>query len=326
MTVHAREYEQIFSLNKQADIKTPVAVGQVNKQRSLRGFSPSTEQRPAIVSDRAWYGKGHSHPTFYDVVQRFYAIDAQERSATNLETLYAAAYVMGSVVTTQPDSAGAPDEYLYTITWQDLSVNKEVLYTTMYEKMGAEWTKRLSGVYLNSFTLTGARDDHVVLSFDGAARKREDAVITSPGISSAVFFKTLCGQVKNQNPDQLWLIETDCADSNYLSEVLIGDQTVTGSITIKVDAAEAVRFQDEVVSELWLIAYAPGSTINTNLHSMTIKIPNLVIAEESFGEEGQTVSYTLTFSEESVLKSGSDEHLQIEILTTDFTSELLVAA
>jgi len=59
---------------------------------------------------------------------------------------------------------------------------------------------------------------------------------------------------------------------------------------------------------------------------MTIKIPNLVIAEESFGEEGQTVSYTLTFSEESVLKSGSDEHLQIEILTTDFTSELLVAA
>jgi len=201
MTVHAREYEQIFSLNKQADIKTPVAVGQVNKQRSLRGFSPSTEQRPAIVSDRAWYGKGHSHPTFYDVVQRFYAIDAQERSATNLETLYAAAYVMGSVVTTQPDSAGAPDEYLYTITWQDLSVNKEVLYTTMYEKMGAEWTKRLSGVYLNSFTLTGARDDHVVLSFDGAARKREDAVITSPGISSAVFFKTLCGQVKLGDAD-----------------------------------------------------------------------------------------------------------------------------
>jgi hypothetical protein len=57
---------------------------------------------------------------------------------------------------------------------------------------------------------------------------------------------------------------------------------------------------------------------------MTITLPNVKLAEEGFSEEGQTVAYTMTFTEESTLRIDPDEHLIISILSDQDGSELLV--
>lgn len=343
-TQHTRSYEQIFSFNKQSQIRLAIADARLNKQRSIRTFAPIREERNAIVSNQAWFGKGHSHATFFDIIQKSYVVDAQERSATNIESLFAIAYVLGNNVVTQPDSAGNPNEFLHTFTWQDLATNKEVLYTTLLEIMGSEYTKRLGGAWISEFTLTGNRDDHVVLSFAGGGRKYTDRVLTSPGLTDASFFKTLFGTVAfgladapldisvevlsweltvNQNPQMLFLMGESSGDEGLLSEVLIGDQTAAGNVVIKINKDHRDRFLNDEITEFVIVAKSPD-LIDTNQHELTITLPNVKLAEEGFSEEGQTVAYTLTFTEESTLRIDPDEHLIITVLSDQDGSELLV--
>lgn len=344
--VNVREFEFVFSLNKQATIETSISQAALNKQRSIRTFAPITEDQPAIVSDVSWFGKGHSQATFRDVIQRMYAINSQERSATSLEALYAAAYVMGSVATSQPDTSTNPNEYEHIITWQDPSINKEVLYTSIGEIMGAEYKKLLQGAWIDEFTMTGNRDDHVVLSFTGGGRRYVDGTFTAPGLTTASFFKTLFGTVLfgpanspvaissevlswtitvSQNPQLLWLMGNTAGDETLLSEVLIGDQHVTGSFVIKVNVTHRNRFLNQDAVELVINCISPD-TIDNNKHSMEIRLHNLKIASEDFSEEGQTVAYTLNFDAGAVLKTGGDEHLTITFVSDIDSTELLVAS
>lgn len=345
-TVSSREYEFIFSLNKQATIETGIAGNKMNKQRSIRTFAPITEDQPAMVSDVSWYGKGHSQATFRDVIQRQYVINAQERSATSLEALYAAAYVMGGIVTTQPNTATDPNEYKHVITWQDPSTNKEVLYTTIGELMGTEYKKVLQGAWLSEFTLTGNRDDHVLLSFTGGGRRYVDSAFVAPGITTASFYKTLFGTVlfgaadspaaisaevlswnitATQNPQLLWLMGNSAGDETLLSEVLIGDQHASGSLVIKINVTHRDRFLDQDTVELVINCVSPDKADVTNPHSLEIRLHNLKIAGEDFSEEGQTVAYTLNFDAESVLKTTADEHLTLTFISDIDSTELLVA-
>ncbi len=343
-TVHSREYEQIFSLYKQPAIGTQVLDAYLDKQRSIRTLAPARQEHTDIT-DRQWFGKGHSHPTFVDTIQKRLVIDAQERSATDLELLYAAAYVMGNVVTTQPDSANKPLKYQHILTWQDLSTNKEVLYTSLIEKFGTEIQHKIIGAYLSSFTITGNRDDHVVLSFEGGGREYDTTgVFTSPGITTASFFKTLFGSVSfgdadyasdisaqvlsfnitvSQNPQPMHLMGNGLDKERLLSEVLVGDQTANGSFVIKISSDQRDRFTDETVSELVLGLVSPD-TVNGDRKTCEIRVYNLRITDESFGEEGQTISYTLNFNEDSVMKVGSDEHIQITLTSNISDTELLV--
>lgn len=343
-TVHTREYEQIFSLFKQPSIGTKVLDANLTKQRSIRTFAPARQEHTDIT-DRQWYGKGHSHPTFVDTIQKRLVIDAQERSATDLELLYAAAYVMGNVVTTQPDSASKPLQYQHAITWQDLSTNKEVLNTTLMEKFGTEIQHKVVGAYISSFTITGNRDDHVVLSFEGGGREYDETgIFTSPGITTASFFKTLFGTVSfgdadaaadisaqvlsynitvSQNPQPMHLMGNGLNKERLLSEVLIGDQTANGSVVIKINKDHRDRFTGETVSELVLTLVSPD-TVNGDRKTCIINLYNLRISDESWGEEGQTISYTLNFNEDSVMKVGADEHIKLTLLTNIDATELLV--
>lgn len=345
-TVHSREYELIFSLNKQSDIETAITAANIQYQRSLRTFAPFREEHQN-VTDREWYGKGHSHPTFVDTLQKRYLIDSQDRSATNLELLQALALVMGNVVSIQPDSATNPSHWRHTLTWQDLSTNKEVLYTSFIEKMGSEYSKLLSGAWLSSLTLTVNRDDHIVLGYEGGGRKYADIVKVSPGITAAVFFKTLFGTVSfgaadapadisaevlsanltiSQNPDILHLMGNPSGDERLVSEVLIGDQTVSGSVVIKINATHRDRFLDEDTVELVLTLSSQDEIFTGQKHTCAITLHNFRIADEAFGEEGQTVSYTLNFGEDTVMKVGADEQLTVVMDTNIDNTELLVAA
>lgn len=344
MTVNTREYQYIFSLNTQADIETAITLTSLDKQRSLRTFAPIVQEQPAVITDRNWFGKGDSHPSFRDVLQKQFVINAQERSATNLEALYAAAFVMGEDAASQPDTAN-PNEWEHIITWQDPRANKLVRFTSVGEEMGTEYKKLLSGAWLSSFTMTGNREDHVTLSFEGGGRKYATSTFVIPGLTAASFFKTLFGTVNlglaaapsisaqvlswnltvSQNPQPLWLMGNPAGEEDLITEVLVGDQTVSGEVVVKVSSAFRDHFLNDDLLEVIITCFSPD-VIDVNKHKMEIKIPNVRVSGEAFSEEGQTVAYTLTFDEESVLKGSAVEQLVITFLTDIDNLALLVNA
>ncbi len=345
---HTRSYKFGFALNKQSDVYTPVADAKLSYMRSLRTFAPITREYPAQVSDRAWFGKGHGWPTFWDGIQQRYVLPSTERSATSLELLYAAAYVMGHVVTSMPNSTAYPAEFQHVITWQDIATNKEVLFTTLVEQMGAEYKKKLTGAWISQFTVTGDRADHVRLSLEGGGRKYEDWAGSMPTISNAAFYKTLFGTVKfgpdtalvlnsdqvlsynftfNQNPQPYHLMGEPAGEEGLVSKVLIGDQTVSGQIVIFVDVTARNLFLNQTRMGLELNLISPTTIgASTVKHSCKIEIPHLQLISEAFGEDGQTVSYTLAISEDSVLKIDPDEHAKLTFLTDIGATELLVVS
>lgn len=341
--MHPRTYQFVFSLNSQTDIRTPVANAALKYVRPIRTFVPLVQQFPAVVSDRAWYGKGHSHPTFRDVVQKNIVVGAQERSATNLEAAFALYYVMGN----STYSPGTGGEHTHVFTWQDLTVNDEALYTTFLEIMGSEYTKRLTGAWINSVTFTGNRNDHVVMSFEGGGRSYEDSTLPAPSsVSKASFFKTLYGKVWaglgggtiaeiscnvlswtitiSQNVVPVFRMCNPSGEEMLVSKVNIGDQTVSGNVVIGIDASYREAFLDQEDVELEIICRSPD-LISTNPHSLTFHIPVTKLSTEAFGEDEQEVTYTLTFDEDSVLK-GSGEHLEVTLVSDIDNSELGVVS
>ena len=353
--LHPRQYEFIFALERQADIETGIDVAMLNKQRSIRTFAPAMEDQPAVISDMEWYGKGHPHATFRDVIQKMYTLPAQDRSATSLEALYALAYVMGNVVSTVPNTA-LPDEHRHVITWQDQSINKQVLYTSMLEKMGNEYHKRITGAWINEVTLTGDRADHVVMSFTGGAGRYVTVPISgagsipSPGISPAAFFKTLYGRVRlgaasvppipdisaqvlswnitvMQNATPYFLMGNAPGDESLVSLTVIGDQTVSGSVVIFVDEDQRNFYLDQDTIQIDLVCRSPDLTgPGGSQHEMVLSLPTLKFSTEAFGEDEETTTYTMTFDEQSVLKGNTTEHFQATFLSDIDTSELLVVS
>ena len=335
---HSRTWELAFSLNRQSDIRTGVANALINKERSVRTFAPIKEVKQRI-SDRQWYGKGHSFPTFSDQITRYYELGTVERSATLVETLYAVAMVMGGL---QSSQSGA--EWTHAVSWQSLATNKEVVYTSLIEKVGAEYQKKLTGAYIESVTITGDRADHVKLSMTGAGRQYVDNAAAMPGITTSPFLKTLYGLVSfgaagapadisvevlsfnltiSQNPQRFFLMGNSAGEEMLLSKVLIGDQTVSGQVTIFINATHRNRFLNQDDCELRIICKSP-TMIAVSPHMMTIQLPHFVISEEAFSEEGQTIAYQMNFNEESVLKPGVAEQCVVTFVTDIPATELLV--
>ena len=341
--VHTRTYNFAFSLNKQSDIFTAVADGSVNKMRPVRTFAPATMNKKAI-SDKEWFGKGHPWATFYDVVTRHYVLPSREMSATNLDILFAAAFVMGKVTTT-----GGP-EYRHEIIFEDLTTLTECRYTSMLEAMGSIYKKKLSGAWINSFRLHGKMDDHLLISWEGGARQYEDSVASLPAsVTSATFFKTLFGELNfgtfssisdticakvldwqvdiGQAAEPKYSLCSPDGEEGLLSKVLRGKLTAKAEVKIEIDAAIRDNFIDQDLCSLQIIARSEDIIAGgSNPHSLEINIPACKIGEESFSEDGETVAYTLTMDEESILKSGTLEPITLSLITDINGAAILVTA
>ena len=348
--LHSREFEYAFGLNKQSDIRSRIAVAKLNRKLPCRTFAPVTLENPDSVSDRNWYGKGHSHPTFWDPLTKRFVLANREYSMTQLSALYAPAFVLGGLSTTQNDS-GTGTVFNHRFTFQDPSTVKECLYTTLIERAGAEYQELYSGVVINSFSLTGNRNDHVVIGHEGFARAKALDSTTMPNLAiNQSFFKILksaftfgaSGSPSNittissavlsfnmtvsQNAQAFYLPGAASGEEDLVSKILVGDQTVSGNLVVFLDAAHRNFFHenDEVEIRIVLTGDAIGSTgLN---YEVTIRIQHFKISSESFGEEGQTTAYTMTFDENSVLKSVSDDFFSFEVQTDENATDLLVTA
>jgi len=190
-------------------------------------------------------------------------------------------------------------------------------------------------------------EDHVALMWEGGGRQYEDSIATMPATTPASFFTTLfgtlafgpfsnlssgvCGKVKS------WKIEvTQDAQPTYnlcnpqgeellVSKVLRGKLSASAEIKIEIDATVRENYlaQDLVAAQI-VCKSQDIITGGTNPHTLTIDIPACKISKEDFAVDGETVAYTLTMDDASILKSGVLEPITLTLLTGVSDAEILV--
>jgi len=338
-SIHSREFETAFSLYKQTDAETALTGSNVNKKLSYRSFAPAAPEIPGAVSDASWYGKGDNYGSFWSPIQKVVTLPNRQYSMTDLSALWAFAFVMGSVVTTQPNSAAAPSVYDHAITFQDVETEIECKYTTIIQKAGTLWQDIITGVVLSQAMIEGNPDDHVNLSWQGMGRKRAADVTSLPSITSTGgFFNfrratfTFGAQASpasvssavtafqfgaNQNPNIRRNAGASAGEELNFSRALVGLQRVTGQIVLdKMDSDLRNLFLNSTECSLTIACIGAQIGATGYYYTVTIYIPHLYTPAFNLGEDTDIANVTIPFNEDTVIKSGSDPFARVTVRTT----------
>lgn len=349
--MRAIDLTMAFSLNKQAVIGTAMADVAIDRMLPYRTFAPSVQEFPNAISDKDWYGKGHSFATFWDPITKQVMVPNREYSLSNLSALFAPAFVMGNLVTTKPNSTTDPTVFDHKFTFMDPITNPECLYTAFIEKMGAVYQRKIIAAVIEQFTLNGQRTDHVTIGWQGYGREMETSVAALPALSTQSFFKTIkgtftfnqSGQVDvdvstkvlswnltvTQNPNKFWMPGNGAGKEQLLSKNRVGKQGASGQIVILLeDAVQKALFEANTECELKIVCLGDLITTGsgTYYHTVTIEIPHFKIPSEAFGEEQDQTSYTLPFSDQTILKATGSDYISITVRGIENAAKLLVAA
>lgn len=349
----SRSIKTAFSLNRQTDINTEVSDAQIAYQRGTQNFLPISRERRQSVSDYGFFGTGSNFASFNALLNEAFVIGARQSPATDLEALFAAAFVMGSVSSAQRDALNAPNEYTHTITWADIGASPQVAYTSLMELIGNNgatpgWKKKAIGAFLSQFSIQGVFGNFIQLSWQGGARQFATETATFPSAPTAanLFYINRCAMILdtaggttnvdgkwvgfnltfNQNPDLKVRSGQPSGEESLIERVDRGDQVVTGSVTIELENTYRDYFLNETEVVLDITASSVGEidTGESNPATLRIQIPHIVISSESFSEEGRTALLQLDLSEAGVLEKGGDEPATITVVTDIDDSEILV--
>jgi len=338
------DLQMAFSLNKQSAIGTAVDVSDVDRMLPYRTFAPATQDFPDALSDKDWYGKGNSFASFWDPITKRVTLASREYSLSHLSALFAPAMVMGALETTNPNSAQGT-VFAHKFTFQDPKTSPEPIYTTVIEKMGGIYQRAISGVVVEQFTFNGVRTDHVTVAWQGWGRKMETDATSLPALSAQSFFKTILGTFKfsaapattnistkiiswnltlNQNATPWYMPGSAPGEESLVTRGLIGKQGASGQIVVLLgDAVQKALFEANTECALQIVLR--GDQIGTTgmYYQVTIEIPHLKIPTEAFGEEQDQVTYTIPFTEQSILYGGVDDYVSVTVQTDEDDSALL---
>lgn len=344
----AKDYQYAFSLNKQSAIGTGITPSQINKALPQRGYAQTMLEFPDSVSDKGWYGKGHSFATFQDVIDQLIRVPSREFSLTPVGALHAAAFVLGSLSSTQPSTAAAPTVYDHSFTFQNPTTNPNCLTTSCLEKVGGEYQNLISGLVVNMFQLKADRKDHVTIAWEGFGRKQATNATTMPALTASSFFKILQGDIRlgasggsyatnistevlsmdlkfTQNAKPWFLPGAASQQESLMSKALIGDQLCSGTLVCFIDSARRNLFINRTECELRLTLV--GDAIAGGYYNqIQITFPHVKIATEGFSVIDDQIAYTFNFSEETIFKGTSDPYVTVAVRAAIDASELLVSA
>lgn len=349
MPLSSKSLRHAFSLNKQTDAETAVSDGAITYQRGSLGFAPFSMQHEAVVSDQDHYGKAN-FGTFREVLHKSYVLGQQERPASDLDCLFALAFVMGGHAAAQGDPVGEPNTWQHTLTWKDLGTNPEVDYTSFLEQMGNASNPghkfKFVGVWISEATISGEFGDFVTLSFSGGARELATSSATMPSATStAALLKINLAQMSfgnsgslsnidkrwvslsltfSQNPAMKLRSGAPSGEEELICRTDRGNQRLTGSITLELeDTAFRQKFLAATEVGLTLRLQSAVQTDSAN-HYVEIQIPKIQIASEAFGEEDLQATYTITLDETSIIDGPSAEPVTVIVSTDIDNTEVLV--
>ncbi len=341
------DLEVAFSLNKQSAIGTAIAAAAIDRKLPYTTFAPMNKEYPDAISDKDWYGKGHSFATFWDPVTERFVVPNREYSLSPLSALFAFAFVLGDLTTTNPSTA-QPTVFDHKFVFQDPATSEECLYTSFIEKLGGVEQNLISGAVLEQFTLTGALKDHVKIGWQGFARDMVVNAASLPGLTAVTSFLTTLGGTFTfgasasladvsakiigwnltavQGASQWWLPGQSVANRKKINKAKIGKQGISGQIQLLFESTTE-RALFKAGTECGLGIVLTGNEIAGGLYeSITLSIPHYKIPSESFGEEQDQATLTLPFTEQTVLKAVGDDYFSATVRCTEDATKLLVAA
>jgi len=351
MPISSTSWKLYFSLNKEAAFGVTVADAALDFMRPVQNFAPMRWQDAARQNDAAWYGKP-PFPTFNERMQFAPELVAQVSAATDLECLYAIAYVMGGHAAAQGDPVGEPNTWQHTMTWQDSSATPEPDYTSIMGQLGTGstpgWRKKLTGLWLRSMTLSGERDNFVLLNWEGQGADWADAATPVPptAVTAASLFKTQFATLKlgapaapsisaevisfaltlNNNAVPKYRLGQAAGKEQKPARAEIGFQQTTGNLVVEVKDTTEDFFElgTKLEAEILLTS---EDVIPTDLTAISLKItiPKLIVTSIDYGEEDRTAILTLNFDEGAILKKdGSTEPITILLNTAIDNVKILV--
>ena len=345
-SLHTREFESAFAFYKQSAIGTALAGANIDYKLPYRGFSPTKGEFPAAISDDDWYGRGTNFPTFWDPTQFLVRIPPREYSMTNVSAMFALAFVMGAVSSTQPNSASYGTVYDHEFTFQDTESNMDCNYTTIMEKAGDAWQDRISGVVLEQCTVSGNQGDHVLLQWQGFGRTRTSSSYPLPALTTGTSFfnfrrctlsfgasgaaadvsdkMTAFTFTLNQNPNIRRNAGASAGEETLISRVVVGKQRISGSFTLdQLDSDLRDLFLDNNNCELTIVCYGDVISSTPYYHQLTISIPSFYIPDQPFGEDGDLTTITIALNEETVIKATGEDYCSLTVRTNIDDSQIL---
>ena len=183
---HAYEMLWRFSPNRQSQIGTPLADGNLALSALLSGYDIG-KLAHRLISDAERFGKGHPYATS----QRKVAQATSLQRTVELNDVFAgwvAAFCLGSVNTTQPNPGGNPSAYDHVIRWSDLSASKAMPFTTVHEQPWTGLARKLPDLVVAGFTVSGRGQDPVQLSLQmlGSGRAAA-AALSAPTLATPAY-------------------------------------------------------------------------------------------------------------------------------------------
>lgn len=327
-------YSWAFAQRKQSDVFTAISAGSLDKSLPYTEFNPALMEKE-IYSDRLYIGKGHDFSSRVDQLSQRFRF-GRTFDATSESIAYALSLLMGKVSTTGPVST----IYSHVVEFESPLTMKECMYTTVIEKAGSEYQKLISGVFMESVSLTAEGKQNLKIAFVASGRTQIDNATSLPAITKSVVFRsnhatfqfgatgaqvgisesvTKWNLTLAQNPDVRWMPGQTSGEEKYLRYALVGAQTIGGSISFFLNSTLRDLFQAH--SQCGVTILCKGVD-NVN-HELKIEIPCFQISSEAQAVSGQTTELTLAFNEDSVIKDDAVSGSPIKITLKNEISALL---
>ncbi len=339
----AQDITWAFSTKKQADYATLVPDGNLDQHISLIGADVADLSRTSF-SDAARYGKGHEFPTQFRELTRDLRF-ARTTDFTSLMAGWAAAFGMGSVVTTQPNPVSNPGAYRHVITFSNASASKQVPVTTIYEQLSGQtaFQRKLESLAVADFTITGKAREVAQLQMNlvGSGRITNGSVtvpsltpVSALDMGGMVFKLGAQGAPTDLSPR---LIEfsvkvtqnLDLDNGYHPGSGLFRDRMWMGARRATFDATVFVDAGSTDIFDEWLAAgpleasfhFIGDAILNgqPETHDCEIKFPAVRLTAIPISAQNDLLVYSISAGENDVYKDAGgtpNEPLQITVTNT----------
>ncbi len=341
------EWNWAFSTKKEAAYGTLVADANLTLRVNVIGADVG-ELTKGTLSDAARFGKGHEFPT----TRRELFRDMRLRRTMDLSSLmagWAAAFVMGSVTSTQPNAVANPTAWRHVIKFSAASTSKQPPVTTIYEELWAQTAARrkLESLAVDSFSISGRAREvaQLTMSLIGSGKITTGAV-SLPALATvslldtgAAVFKIGAQGAPATLTERLLdfsvsIAQNLDADSGYIpggglfrKRIFFGTRRATFSATIEVDSASTDLYDAWLAETLREVSFKlVGDTIGPGpeTHDCEILFPAVRLSAAQIGENSGRFIYRISAGEDDVYKgAGGTPDEPVQVTVTNTTSSYL---
>lgn len=310
----------VISPNTQAAFGTVLADAALTRRSPLldpAAFATLTKQ---FWSDANYTGKGHDWPTVRSKTQQDVAFQ-QNTPVTAWLAGWLAAFGLGAVTTT-----GAGPNYTHTCKF--IQAANQPPITTIYTEDTADVKTKWLDMAITKASFTGPANGPLMCNYsmvgsghfaDGAMTtlptlptealilgSDTDILIGAPGSAASIKDRVRSWQVDIDNALE---VKRSPGGGMYAANITIGAQRPTLKMTVAAKDADDLRgfFINDTLLEVQINTNSGAAAI------FNIKFPGLYLSAAPMGVDGKEIVYQLETDQNSVIKSGANDPIEIDV-------------